>query len=136
MIKSDMALTFIKVKISNPAKPRKSAAVNFLVDSGAIYSVVPQEILGRLGVRPHSKKSFTLANGEIVERAIGDATFEYAGERGASPVIFGKKGDSSLLGAVSLEALGLMLDPIRREIRSLPMVLGGVLRVKVRKPRR
>lgn len=131
-----MALTFIKVKIFNPAKPTKFSMVNFLVDSGAIYSVVPQEILKRLGIRPHSKRSFTLANGEIVERATGDAIFEYAGEKGASPVIFGKKGDSVLLGAVSLEALGLMLDPIRREIRSLPMVLGGVPHVKTQTPRR
>jgi hypothetical protein len=43
---------------------------------------------------------------------------------GASPVIFGEKGDSTLLGMVSLEALGYILDPLRRELRPLPMVLG------------
>ena len=43
---------------------------------------------------------------------------------GASPVIFGEEGDSCLLGMVSLEALGYILDPIRRELRPLPMVLG------------
>jgi hypothetical protein len=32
--------------------------------------------------------------------------------RGASPVIFGERGDSTLLGAVTLEALGVILDPI------------------------
>lgn len=121
-----MALTFVKVKITNPAKPNKWAAVNFLVDSGAIYSVVPQKTLTQLGMRPHSKKQFTLANGETVERSIGDASFEYGGEKGASPVIFGQKGDSALLGALTLESLGLMLDPLRREIRALPMVLGGL----------
>jgi len=39
-------------------------------------------------------------------------------------VIFGETGDSTFLGMVSLEALGLLLDPIRRELRPLPMVLG------------
>jgi hypothetical protein len=39
-------------------------------------------------------------------------------------VIFGEKGDSTFLGTASLEALGLFLDPIRRELRPLPMVLG------------
>lgn len=39
-------------------------------------------------------------------------------------MIFGEEGDSTLLGTVSLEALGFILDPIRRELRSLPMVLG------------
>ena len=33
-------------------------------------------------------------------------------------------GDSCLLGTVTLEALGLMLDPIRRELRPLPLLLG------------
>lgn len=43
---------------------------------------------------------------------------------GASPVIFGEKGDSTLLGTVSLESLGLMLDPLKRALRPLPLVLG------------
>lgn len=121
-----MGLTFVTATVSNPANTKKTAKVDFLVDSGAIFSVISQETLRKLGVKPHSKKSFTLANGEAVERSIGDLAFEYAGERGASPVIFGEKGDSSLMGAVTLEALGLMLDPLKREIRSLPMVLGSM----------
>jgi len=125
-----MALTFVQVKISNPADPKKQTEIQFLVDSGAIYSVVPSAILKKIAVQPHSKKTFTLANGETVERSIGDATFEYAGEKGASPAIFGEKGDSTLLGAVTLESLGLMLDPLRREIRQLPMVLGAMRRMR------
>lgn len=104
--------------------------MQFMVDSGAVYSVIPKEVMAKLGIRPHSKKVFTLANGETIERAIGDATFEYGSDKGASPVIFGEAGDSSLLGAVTLESLGLILDPIRREIKSLPLVLGGLIRRK------
>lgn len=55
---------------------------------------------------------------------MGDAVFALDGQRAASPVIFGEKGDSMLFGTVSLEALGLMLDPARRRLRPLPMVLG------------
>ena len=47
------------------------------------------------------------------------------GNESASPVIFGQKDDSTLLGVVSLKALGLILDPLKRELRSLPMVLGA-----------
>ncbi|HYL65094.1 MAG TPA: hypothetical protein VE077_20970 [Candidatus Methylomirabilis sp.] len=36
-----------------------------------------------------------------------------------------QKGDSTLPGVVSLEALGLILDLLKRELRALPMVLGG-----------
>lgn len=125
-----MAITFVRVKILNPADEKKQTALQFMVDSGAVYSVVPKKILAKLGIKPHSKKIFTLANGETVERAIGDAAFDYMGERGAAPVIFGEEGDSALLGAVTLEALGLMLDPLRREIKPIPMVLGAMRRSK------
>jgi hypothetical protein len=40
----------------------------------------------------------------------------------AAPVVFGDKG-IFLLGATTIEAFGLILDPIRRELRPLPMVL-------------
>ena len=118
-----MAITYVKIKIINPADEARHAELQCMVDSGAIYSVVPREVLKELGIQQHSKKSFTLANGEVVEREMGDAVFEYGGEKGASPVIFGEEGDSVLLGAVTLEALGLMLDPLRREIRPLPLML-------------
>lgn len=119
-----MGLTHIKAKLANPAKPRKTVTLTFLVDSGAVYSVVPGETLRQLGIKPHSSRTFTLADGTQIERRIGDVIFQINGERGASPVIFGEKGDSTLLGAVSLEALGFILDPIKRVLRPLPMVLG------------
>ncbi len=40
-------------------------------------------------------------------------------------VIFGEEGDSQLLGAFTLEALGLALDPLKRELKPLPMILAG-----------
>ena len=43
---------------------------------------------------------------------------------GGADVIFGEKGDSILLGAFTLEALGMTLDPLKRELKPLPMVLG------------
>jgi hypothetical protein len=49
--------------------------------------------------------------------------FEIDGRRGPSPVIFGERDDATLLGAVTLEALGLMVDPLKRQLRPLPMLL-------------
>lgn len=120
-----MGLTHVQMGIANPARPSKFIRQRFLVDSGAIYSVVQKSVLAKLGIKPHSKQQFTLANGDTIERELGDALFEYRGRRGASPVIFGKPGDSNLLGMVTLEALGLMLDPLRRELRPLPMILAS-----------
>jgi clan AA aspartic protease len=121
---ASLGLTFIRATVANPANPKRSAKLRFLVDSGALYSVVPAGTLLRLGIKPHSTRTFTLADGTEIERKMGDASFAFDGVRGASPVIFGEKGDSTLLGTVSLESLGLSLDPIRRVLRPLPMVLG------------
>ena len=119
-----MGLTHITARLANPARPTKSVSVKFLVDSGAFYSVVPATVLRRLGIQPHSSHTFSLADGTDIVRRVGDATFRIHDRRGASPVIFGEKGDSALLGTISLESLGFMLDPMKRVLRPLPMVLG------------
>ena len=117
-----MAITFLKIKVINPAHPKKIKECEFLVDSGAVYSVVPKNVLKSLGIKPTSSQEFILANGEIIRRQIGNAYFEYQGKARAAPVVFGDRG-IFLLGATTIEAFGLILDPIRRELRPLPMVL-------------
>jgi len=120
-----MGLTVITIEIGNPSTPRKTVPVEFLVDSGAIYSVVPSRILRRLGVEPLSEETFTLANGQKIKRKKGIALFRYQHKVGGADVIFGQPGDSTLLGAFTLEALGLALDPLKRELRPLPLMLAS-----------
>jgi predicted aspartyl protease len=123
-----MGLTHVTLQVANPARPRRTLPVVFLVDSGAVYSVVPVATLRKLGVKSHSKQVFILADGSRITRRKGDLLFTMNGSRGAAPVIFGERGDSTLLGAVTLEALGVILDPIKRELRPLPMILAGAAR--------
>lgn len=118
-----MGLTFLQVEVGNPANPAVTKPVEFLVDSGAIYSVVPAAILDELGIKPLADAEFILANGEKIVRKKGIALFKYAGKVGGADVIFGEADDSTLLGAFTLEALGLMLDPLKRELKPLPMIL-------------
>ena len=40
-----------------------------------------------------------------------------------SPVVFSTADDVYLLGAVTLETFGLVLDPFRRELRPMRMML-------------
>ena len=117
-----MAITFVKVKVANMANPRRSRRYEFLVDSGAVYTVLPESELKKLGVEPTSEEEFTLANGEIFKKSVGNVLFEFEEKLRAAPVIFGDKG-IFLLGATALKALGLILDPIRRQLKPLPMVL-------------
>jgi clan AA aspartic protease len=118
-----MGLTHVAVEVANPARPARKVRVKMLVDSGAAYSIVDGAALRKLGIRPTGARTFILADGTEVRRDIGAALFRFRGEQGASTVIFGEPGDAALLGVVTLEELGLILDPLRRELRPMPMSL-------------
>jgi clan AA aspartic protease len=118
-----MGLTILEIEVGNPANPKVTDKVEFLIDSGAIYSVVPTPILERLGIKQISTQEFRLADGTKNVRKKGIALFKYGDKIGGADVIFGEEGDSVLLGAFTLEALGLALDPLKRELKPLPMIL-------------
>src|SRR5229473_2733293 len=112
-----MGITVLEIEVANPARPSVAEKIDFLVDSGAIYSVVPASVLRKLGIKPlRAKEEFRLADGSKIERRKGIALFRYERKEGGADVIFGEPGDSTLLGALTLEALGLALDPIRPEL--------------------
>ena len=118
-----MGLTHISVRIANPTDPKQHRDIEFLVDSGAIYTIVPKQILRELGIRPHSKRQFILANGEKMERQMGNAGVSFGSLRGAATVIFGEIGDLPVLGATALEALGLILDPFHRQLKPIALTM-------------
>ncbi len=118
-----MGLTTVDLLIKKTHEHEESRRVTFLVDSGAVYSVVQREILESLEIHPHRRRVFYLANGEGIDREIGDAYFEFRGVGGAAPVVFGEEGDSNLLGATTLESLELVLNPFQRELRPLALSL-------------
>ena len=118
-----MGLTSVKMTIRKFKGSDQFVAEEFLVDSGAVYSVAPTAALARLGVEADQEQSFTLANGERMSRKVGDAYFQLGDKGGYSKVVFGEEGDMNLLGALPLEACGLVLDPLKRELKPMPMLL-------------
>ena len=123
-----MGLTVLELEIANPASPDVTERIEFLVDSGAIYSVVPAATLDKLGIKPLTEQEFRLADGSKISRKKGVAVFKRGERIGGADVIFGEPGDSVLLGAFTLEALGLSLDPLRRELKPRPMILAFLSR--------
>ena len=121
-----MGLTVLEIEVGNPSSPDVTEKIEFLIDSGAIYSVVPTPVLERLGIQPLAEQEFRLADGSKIVRKKGGALFKYGELVGVADVIFGEEEDSQLLGAFTLESLGLGLDPLRRELLPLPMILGGL----------
>jgi predicted aspartyl protease len=120
-----MGLTSVRVQVAHFAAPEVAEELDFLVDSGAIFSVVPGEVLARLGLEPRREQEFRLANATRIVRGRGVALFRYGDREAVAEVIFGEPGDAVLLGAMTLEAMGLCLDPLRRELLPIPMILAA-----------
>jgi clan AA aspartic protease len=118
-----MGITFLNLEIANPQKPRKRKKLKFLVDTGATYSVVPEPVLRQLGIKPGRVLELYLADGTSITRRRGNALFAYKDLEAPAPVMFGEEGDSTLLGVTTLECLGLVFDPVKRELRPMHLML-------------
>jgi clan AA aspartic protease len=119
-----MGLTQVPGRVKRAEGRGRSVRVTFLVDTGAVYTVLPERVWQVLKVRPTTTAEFGLADGSTIARAVSEARFEIAGRVATSPVILGERDDAPLLGAVTLETLGLMVNPLTREVvpmRPLPM---------------
>lgn len=116
-----MGLTNVRVTVSNPFDTARRCELDCLVDSGAIYSVVPRSVLLELGIEPDDVESFTLADMTPIKRETGQAAFTFRGRTRISPVMFGEEGDATLFGVMTLESLGLMLDPVKQELRKMQL---------------
>jgi clan AA aspartic protease len=116
-----MGLTFIEGTVRG--KKKKTATLEFLVDSGALYSLLPEKDWKAIGLKPKRTMTFTLADGTHVDRAVSECHIAFPQGDGHTPVILGEPGDEALLGAVTLEMLGLVLDPFKRTLRPIRAML-------------
>lgn len=117
-----MGLTFVEGTVHGPTG--KSRQVQFLVDSGATYSLLPHDVWQEIEIEPLKTLSFAMADGTPIDREIGECRIELAGESRHTPVILGIPGDEPLLGAVTLEILGLVLNPFQRKLQPMKLRLG------------
>ncbi len=90
--------------------------ISVLVDTGASHSQVPTSLLRDLGVTPHTRRTFALADGRRIQREVG---FTWARVNGYSTIttfVFGDESAEPALGAVTLEELGLAVDPLNQRL--------------------
>lgn len=118
-----MGLFAVRVEVFSIHDAQKARVLEFIVDTGATLSVIPQDVAEELGVQPEEKRIFQLANGSHVARDIGSVGFGYEGRRTVSSVVIGQHGDVPLLGAVVLESWGFEADPVHKTLRPSQMYL-------------
>ena len=108
-----MGETYVSGVVTGPAGRRR---VQFMVDSGAKYSVLPFEDWRAIGLVAKRSMTFVLADGTHLEREISECHVELPHGDAHTPVILGEPDDQPLLGVVTLEILGFVLHPFSRTV--------------------
>ncbi|MBI2620933.1 aspartyl protease [candidate division WWE3 bacterium] len=118
-----MGIAKLGLSVSNPQNTSEFRHLEFLIDSGAVYSAVPRGVLKSLGISPQRKEKFSLMDGSVIEREFGEVRFQYKDRFGTAPVIFGKEGDLTLLGVTALEVMGYGLNSLDGKLIKLRLTL-------------
>lgn len=113
----------IKTIIANPVDRTKRIDVDCLVDTGAIYTMIPRDLLEKVSTRVTGYRRFKLANGEVEQYEVGEAYVEVQNVGATSLVVFGPEKSTPLLGVTTLELLGFQADPVSGQLKPLELYL-------------
>ena len=124
-----MGMFQVKVKVANPAQPERFFEEMFWVDTGALYSFVPEDRLQSIGLKPLRSRELILADGRRDRRLLGEALFSIPdlAETLTCPVIFAPSNSLFLLGATAMENFGVQADPAEQRLKPIAAVIGGYL---------
>lgn len=113
-----MGTSFVQGTVRGPSGTE--ATVRFLIDSGAIYSLLPESVWLAIGLTPQREMDFSLADGTTIRRSVSECVLSLSQGECHTPVVLGQPGDAEpLLGVVTLEILGLVFDPFRRTLHPM-----------------
>lgn len=116
-----MGLTFVEGRVLGPLGQEEN--VRFLVDSGAGYTLLPYAVWRSLGLEPTREEQFILADGTVVTRNLSRCYIILPQGEEYSPVVLGEESDDqALLGAVTLENMGLLLNPFSRTLHPMRLL--------------
>ncbi|MDE2785757.1 MAG: aspartyl protease family protein [Chloroflexota bacterium] len=91
------------------------ADVEATVDTGATHSMIPASVLRGLGIEPVETRLSRIADGSRMELQTAWARFSAQGRNAVARVSFGPEG-VFLMGATTLEDMGLAVDPVDQRL--------------------
>ena len=126
-----MGVTYVTVKIRNPAEPDRTWEGLFLVDTGAVDCLVPWPHLESIGLAPKGQRIYGLADGQEIRMDITTGDIEFMGDIVGGTIVMGPAESEPLLGVTALESVGIEVDPRNQTLRRLPSVRLKGLRLRV-----
>ncbi len=122
-----MATFRVTIEIG-PMDQSRFEQIEALVDTGATYTVVPSNVLERLGITPQFRRRFRIADGRVVELDMAWAVVRVEGQMTYTICVFGEPETDVLLGRVTLQSLGLKVDTLKQRLvpAELPLIGFGI----------
>ena len=117
----------IKFVVSHPLQPERRVELEGLVDTGALFTQIPEEILARIGIAPSGYRSVQYADGTGATVPVAKADIRLHGVETATMILCGRPGSLVLLGATTLETLGFGVDPIHKTLIPIDAPMAGGL---------
>ena len=114
-----------KLKVWHPTHPEQVGEVELWVDTGAAYSWISRQRLEAVGIQPTGRREFRTIEGRILERDIAAVFVAADGRIGGDNVVMAEPGDMEVMGAFTLESLGLAPDVIQKKL--VPVEIGLAL---------
>jgi aspartyl protease family protein len=110
-----MGVFKVPIEVGDPAA-ETFETIEAMVDTGATNTMLPADLLRKLGVTPYKKSIFELGDGRQVEFELGRTWVKVDGQQEFTQVIFGTDESEPLLGAITLEEMALAVDPVSRRL--------------------
>jgi len=126
-----MGLTYANIKLSNPKRPHlKEMEVKALVDTGAMFTCVPEHVAIQLELEKLENREVTTADGkEHIVPYVGPLKIEFDNRScyaGALVI-----GNEVLLGAIQMEDMDLIVHPLKNKLMvnpESPNIPSGILK--------
>jgi clan AA aspartic protease len=113
----------VRATVANPSDHSLKVELEFIVDTGAIYTVIPNSVAERLRLKETGRRKFKIANGDVVEYPVSEAYIVVNGEGVTSVVAIVDEKTPLLLGVTTLELLGLRVDPMTGKLTPLELMI-------------
>ena len=94
----------------------RSLPLSGMIDTGSLYSIIPESVLDDLGIARDETERFQLADGSVREMSIGLALVTMDGRARTVHVAFGTDDSVTVIGAMTLERFGVAVDPVHRRL--------------------
>jgi predicted aspartyl protease len=115
----------VRVRVSNPHDFSRFFEEKFWVDTGALYTFVPEHRLQEIGIASTTEREFAFADGRRERRGLGEAVLAITEppESATCRVVFAPPGSFYLLGVTALENFGVQADPTTQQLRPIVAIM-------------